>query len=60
VFRDSIAPFFEEMTFVVGYLISFRDPQQTVFQIDAFDLRQYIGGEITTRQMTHKMSITTL
>jgi hypothetical protein len=60
LYRDSLRPHFGEMDFVVNYIISFRDPQQSVFQIDPFQMRLYQQGDITTRQMARMMVITSL
>lgn len=60
LYRDSLAPYFDQMDFVVSYILSFQDLRQTAFQIDSFDLRLYLDGDISTKQMSRKITITSL
>ncbi len=60
LYRDSLAPYFEDMDFVVNYILAFRDAQQTVFQIDPFVMRGYILGETDTKHFADQIVITTV
>jgi hypothetical protein len=48
------------MDYVVHYVLAFRDVQQSSFHIDPLDLRFYIEGQMETKDMARKMTITSL
>lgn len=60
LFRDSLAPFWDELDFVSYFLISFRDADQTTFEVPPEALQAYIDGELSNEQMSHEIIITQL
>ncbi|MGH2682552.1 MAG: hypothetical protein ACRDIX_04885 [Actinomycetota bacterium] len=62
LYRDAVAPSFENLKQldVELFILSFRDPEQTVFEIDPLDLQRYIEGQLTDRQFARSIRITGL
>jgi hypothetical protein len=62
LYRDAVAPSFDALNQldVELFILSFRDPLQTVFEIDPIDLERYIDGHLSDRQFAHRIRITGL
>jgi hypothetical protein len=59
LYRDAVAPSFDALhqLDVELFILSFRDPLQTVFELDPIDLERYIDGHLSDRQFAKRIRI---
>jgi hypothetical protein len=60
MYRDAVTPLMGRMSDVDMFILSFRDGDQTVFEIEPDELRRYIDGELSDEEMATEVTITAL
>jgi hypothetical protein len=60
LYRDAVASFIDDLRDVEKFFLAFRDPKQTVIEIEPADLRAFVAGRLTTAQFETHVKITSL
>lgn len=58
--KAGVGPQYSQLSYVNSYIISIADPQQTVYEISAAQMGQYVSSSISDQQLAQEMKISTL
>ena len=58
LYRDSVEPFVDRLEDVSVFILSFRDPAETVFEMEPSELFDYVKGELTDEEMVSELNVT--
>jgi len=59
LYRDALAPYMDQLGFVTYYILAYRDSQQSFIEIRPKVLRSYQAGELTNKQMSDAVLLST-